>query len=87
VTALRGVDFRARLAAIGQPVMIVNGSKDKMFVDQEASFMAVARQATSHRFDNCEHGVSIRRSADFAALINGLAERVFAATPASMHGH
>ena len=69
VAALHGVDFRAVLAAIEQPVLIVNGSKDRIFVDQEDSFMAVARQATRHRFENCEHGVSIRRSAEFAALI------------------
>lgn len=77
VAALHG-DFRAVLAAIEVPVLIVNGSKDRIFVDQEDSFMAVARQATRHRFENCEHGVSIRRSAEFAALIDGLARRVAA---------
>lgn len=76
VAALRGVDFRATLAAIEVPLLIVNGSKDKTFVDQEDSFMAVARNATRHRFENCEHGVSIRRCAEFAALVNGLAQRV-----------
>jgi pimeloyl-ACP methyl ester carboxylesterase len=76
VQALRGVDFRARLAAVEQPVLIVNGSKDKLFVEQEPSFLAVARDATSHRFDGCEHGVSIRRSGDFAALLAGFAGRL-----------
>ena len=73
VAALRGIDFRARLAAVEQPVLIVNGSKDKIFVAQEASFLAVARQATSHRFDACEHGVSLRRSGEFAALVDAFA--------------
>jgi pimeloyl-ACP methyl ester carboxylesterase len=71
VQALRGIDFRPRLAAVEQPVLIVNGSKDKIFIDQEASFLAVARQATSHRFADCEHGVSLRRSREFAELLNG----------------
>jgi pimeloyl-ACP methyl ester carboxylesterase len=76
VKALRGIDFRARLAAVEQPVLIVNGSKDKLFVEQEASFLAVARHGTSHRIDGCEHGVSLRRSGEFAALIAGFASRI-----------
>ena len=71
VAALRGVDFRPRLAAITQPVLIVNGGKDRLFVDQEASFVAVARRATVHRFDGCEHGVSLRRPEAFARLVDG----------------
>ena len=74
VAALRGIDFRAQLAAVEQPVLIVNGSKDKLFVEQEPSFMAVAKQATSHRFEGCEHGVSMRRSAEFAALLDRFAQ-------------
>jgi pimeloyl-ACP methyl ester carboxylesterase len=70
VQALRDIDFRPRLAAVEQPVLVVNGSKDKIFVDQEASFLAVARHATSHRFADCEHGVSLRRSREFAHLLN-----------------
>ncbi len=73
VAALRGVDFRARLAAVAQPVLIVNGSKDTIFVEQEAGFLAVAQRATSHRFEACEHGVSLRRSAEFAGLVDGFA--------------
>ena len=78
VNAIRGIDFRARLAAIEQPVLIVNGSRDSTFIKQEADFLAVAQHASSHRFDNCEHGVSILRSAEFAGLVNSFAERVFA---------
>lgn len=73
VAALRGLDFRARLAAVEQPVLILNGSKDKIFVEQEASFLAVARQAVSHRFEACEHGVSLRRSSEFAGLVDAFA--------------
>jgi pimeloyl-ACP methyl ester carboxylesterase len=75
VRALQGVDFRNMLAAVDQPVLIVNGSKDKIFVEQEASFLAVARHATSHRFDGCEHGVSLRRCGEFARLLNAFVEQ------------
>jgi len=76
VRALRNVDFRAKLAQITQPVLIVNGSKDKPNVREEASFLAVAKNATSYRFDNCEHGVSLWRYREFAELVNRFAARV-----------
>lgn len=79
VKALRHVDFRAKLAAIEQPVLLVNGSRDRTFVNQEPAFLAVAQHATQHRFADCEHGVSILRSAEFADLINQLGNRVFTA--------
>lgn len=78
VHALRGIDFRRKFAAIEQPLLVVNGSCDKGMVRQEAGFLSVAQQATSHRFENCEHGVSILRSTEFARLVNTFAERVFA---------
>ncbi len=77
VQALGGLDIRSKLAAVEQPVLVLNGSKDKIFVAQEASFLAVAKRATSHRFANCDHGVSLRRSKEFAALVNQFAEREF----------
>jgi pimeloyl-ACP methyl ester carboxylesterase len=77
VHALRGIDFRRKFAAIEHPALVINGSRDRGMVRQEASFLADARQATSHRFEDCEHGVSILRSAEFAALVNTFAERVF----------
>lgn len=80
VRALRGIDFRARLAAVEQPVLIVNGSKDKLFVEQEASFLAVARQASSHRIEGCDHGVSLRRSREFALLVSEFAQRLSGST-------
>ena len=76
VRALRGIDFRGRLAAVEQPVLIVNGSKDKLFVEQESSFLAVAHQASSHRIEGCDHGVSLRRSSEFATLVGAFAERL-----------
>ena len=72
VKALTGVDHRAKLAAVSQPVMLVNGDDDHVMLQQEADFIAVARQGQLRRFD-CEHGVSLLRSAPFARLINEFA--------------
>lgn len=77
VEALRGIDFRAKLAAVGQPVVIINGGKDRGHIRQEASFVAVARDAATHRLENCEHGVSMRRPREVASMINDFAARVF----------
>ncbi len=78
VQALRRIDFRAILAEIRQPVLIVNGDKDTVNIRQEASFLAVARNASSHRFTDCEHGVSLWRYKEFAGLVNAFADRIFA---------
>jgi len=78
IHALRGIDFRRKLGDIEQPVLLVNGSRDKPMLNQEASFLAAGRQIASHRVENCEHGVSMLRSAEFAGLVNGVAHRVFA---------
>jgi len=68
VQALRGVDFRGQLAALQLPVALVNGNEDSVMLRQEASFLAVAKQATRHRFE-CGHGVSLLKSAELAALV------------------
>jgi len=80
VRALRGVDFRAKLAAISQPTLIMNGDLDKPNVRGEASFLAAAQHATSFRFAHCEHGVSLFRPREFAQQVNAFAQRVFAAS-------
>ncbi len=76
VHALRNIDFRAKLAAITQPVLIANGSKDKPNIREEASFLAVARNASSYRFEDCEHGVSLWRYREFAEMVNGFVARL-----------
>ncbi|MFO1294479.1 MAG: alpha/beta hydrolase [Rubrivivax sp.] len=81
VSALLRVDMRARLAAIHQPVLIANGTLDTAAMRQEASFLAVAQQGSSVHFENTEHGISLRRSAEFAAMVNQFAERVFSQLP------
>jgi pimeloyl-ACP methyl ester carboxylesterase len=45
---------------------------------QEASLLAALPQGEGHHFENCEHGVSLRRPAEFAALVDTFASRAFA---------
>jgi pimeloyl-ACP methyl ester carboxylesterase len=78
VYALRDIDFRAKLAAVEQPVMIVNGTKDKGHMRQETSFVEVTRHPTVHHLEGCEHGVTILRPRAVALMFNDFAARVFA---------
>jgi pimeloyl-ACP methyl ester carboxylesterase len=75
--SLEGVDFRARLAAVDAPVLIINGTLDRNAMAQEAGFVAAARHAETLHFENCEHGVSMRRPAEFAAAVNAFATRIW----------
>lgn len=68
--ALMGIDFRRKLAALGVPLLIANGSLDHGAVEHEDSYVAAARRVTRLHFENCEHGVSMRRPAEFAAAVN-----------------
>lgn len=77
VRALRGVDHRAKLAAIEQPVLILNGDLDQVNVNEEAGFLAVAKHADSQRFAGCEHGISLWKPEEFARCINQFAATVF----------
>ncbi len=78
VAALCGVNFVAKLAAISQPIMFINGDKDSNHVRGEAAYVRHARNATVHRFANCEHGVSLHCSGDYAALVKQFTQRVAA---------
>ena len=77
VRALMGVDFEPKLAAITQPVLIVNGTLDTRSMAGEPEFLAVAQHGSNYHFDNVEHGVSMRRPAELAKVVNGFAEQVF----------
>ncbi len=85
VSALRGVSFRPKLAAITQPTLIMNGDQDKPNIKGEASFLAVAQNASSHRFVDCPHGVSLMRPREFAHQVNAFAARVFPAQGRDTH--
>ncbi|MDE2369908.1 MAG: alpha/beta fold hydrolase [Burkholderiales bacterium] len=79
--AIAGVDFRAKLAAIPQPVLIANGTLDLSNMQQEDLFLAAARHGSKVNFENTAHGISIRKSSEFAEMVNGFAERAFGAAP------
>ncbi|MBL8361542.1 MAG: alpha/beta hydrolase [Rubrivivax sp.] len=70
VQALRDIDFRARAAQVAQPVLVLNGSKDRIFIDQEDAFVAALQRPARQRFEGCDHGVSLRRPREFAAAID-----------------
>jgi pimeloyl-ACP methyl ester carboxylesterase len=78
VRAMIGVDFREKLAAVTVPVLFVNGSLDTRKRLQEAEFLAAAKNGSVHIIENSEHGVSMRRSAEFARIVNEFAARVVA---------
>ncbi|MDM4766312.1 alpha/beta hydrolase [Pelomonas sp. SE-A7] len=77
VRSMMGEDFKQRLAAITQPVLIVNGSEDTRAIAKETSFIAGLPRAPEVRhFENTGHGVSIRSPKQFAALVNEFAAQV-----------
>lgn len=77
VRALMGQDFKRRLAAVTQPVLIVNGSDDTRAIAKEKAFIADLPQAPQVRhFEHTGHGVSIRAPRQFAALVNEFATQV-----------
>ncbi len=82
VDAIRGVDFRAMVAAIPQPILLVNGAKDAICMGQEPAFFAAAQAPQRHIFEQTDHGVSLLRSADFAALVNRFSAPLLGLTPA-----
>ncbi len=79
VWQLNAVDFKQLVAAIAVPILFVNGDRDRGHLRFEARFVAAAKSATTHRFANTEHGVSVWRSAEFAALTAQFAHRVLGA--------
>jgi pimeloyl-ACP methyl ester carboxylesterase len=81
VRALAHVDFAAMVAAIPQPALFINGSKDGVMIRQHERFVAAARQPRSFIFDGVEHGVSLRRARAFAGLVDQFAHQVMTSPP------
>lgn len=75
VDELRGVDYFGKLAAIKQPVLLLNGDKDHVMLHQEARFLKAGPHVSGQRFD-CEHGVSLVRGQGFAEALTRFAKRV-----------
>jgi len=71
-------DFIPRLAAVRVPVLIVNGDKDTRSVEGEDSYAAALKDVQRYRFKDTEHGVSLRRPAEFAEQLNRFAATAFA---------
>lgn len=79
--ALLFADFQATLARATPTVLIVNGDLDARAIAGEAGFASAAASASVHHFQNTPHGVSMRRSAEFAGLVNRFAAQVLGAVP------
>jgi pimeloyl-ACP methyl ester carboxylesterase len=77
MSVLHKFDALKNLSAIAPPILFVNGDRDAGMVRGEPQFLAAARQGRTHRFAKCGHGVSMLRSAEFAALVNQFAAAVF----------
>ena len=75
VQALANVNFLPRVAAIVQPILFFNGTRDKPAMAHEADFLAAAPDAESQHFD-CEHGASLRKAHEFAAMTDKFMSRV-----------
>ena len=71
-------DFIPRLAAVRVPVLIVNGDKDTRSVQGEDSYAAALKNVQRYHFKDTEHGVSLRRPAEFAEQLNRFAATAFA---------
>ena len=79
VDALMGQHFLPLLKRIPQPILFVNGDGDTDRIAGAPAFLAAAPDASSFVFRDTGHGVSIRRPKEFAALLDGFAQRVFEA--------
>jgi len=77
VRALMFEDFAPKLAAVTQPVLIVNGTLDERSMEGEATFLALTQHGSNYHFENTEHGVSMRRPAEFAGIVNRFATEAF----------
>jgi pimeloyl-ACP methyl ester carboxylesterase len=73
VRELTGVDFPAKVAALGKPVVFVNGGADTQMMRDLASYQAAAPGARHVVFPGAGHGVSLCRSAEFAAVVDEFA--------------
>ena len=75
VAALTGIDFPAKVAAVRAPIVFVNGGKDRQMLRDRARYEAAAPAARHVVIDGVDHGVSVQRSAEFAALVDQMASQ------------
>lgn len=73
VAALTGIDFPAMLAKVRAPVLLANGGDDRQMLRDLARYRAAVPAARHVVFAGAGHGVSLRRSAEFADLLDSFA--------------
>lgn len=81
VRALRGVDFRARLAAYLGPTLIVNGARDWVHRSSESAFARVAWQAEVVLIPHAGHIASLENPELFTNVVREFARRTFCSVP------
>jgi hypothetical protein len=59
----------------------MNGDLDQINVNEEASFLAVAKNAGNQRFAQCEHGISMWQPEEFARCVSQFAVKAFSTAP------
>ncbi len=75
VRALRGVDFRARLAAFPGPTLILNGGRDWVHRTAERAFAAAARNARVQTLARAGHIANLDRPGAFSAAVRAFVRR------------
>jgi len=75
VAALAHKDFLPTVAAIDVPIVFFNGTKDKSPMGSEALFAKTAKHGEVKHFE-CEHGVTLWKSREFAQFVNGYLGRL-----------
>jgi pimeloyl-ACP methyl ester carboxylesterase len=74
---LAGIDFRAMLAGVRAPVLILNGEDDTSFRKGEAAFAAAAPDARLEIIGGAGHFSSQQQPEAFTAAVRRFAEQVF----------
>lgn len=83
VRALRGVDFRARLAGYAGPTLIVNGTRDWVHRSSEGAFAQAARQCEVVLIPRAGHVPSLEAPDLFTEAVRAFARRTFRPVPIS----
>ena len=74
VLAMRGVDFRAKLASYPGPTLILNGAQDWVHRTAERAFARAARNASVRTIPGAGHIAALDAPAAFAAAIREFAK-------------
>lgn len=81
VRAMRGVDFRKRLAVYPGPVLIVNGERDWVHRTSERAYAQAAQNARIANIDGAGHVPNLDAPAAFNETVREFARTVYYSSP------